>query len=458
MTTQMQAAPPSVPGRGLSPTARVEELRRAMPAKGLFAGKDWLFSPDPFLLSRRQVEELERLGHQLALFTRACETLYHQSLRGDAPGWVAALVDAGKPDWLLEAGRAPQRRNEIPRVLRPDFMLTDEGYCAAELDSIPGGIGLTDWFNKAYGKLGEQIVGGVDGMREGFRSLLPDGGDVLISEEAGEYLPEMEWLCEEMNHTSKAGHWQVRRAEKGADPKRPSYRFFELFDLPNLPAAVGHIEQWAAGSAEMTPPPKPQLEEKLWLALFWSAPLRDWWTEHLRASNRKALEAVFPFSWVLDPTPLPPHAVLPRLEVQSWDAVGEFSQKQRQLVLKISGFSELAWGSRSVVIGHDVAQQTWREALHSALESFPTSPYILQEFRSARVVRHRYVDPETHSVKTMEGRVRLTPYYFLGKEDDDTPRLGGALATICPADKKILHGMRDAIIVPCALAPEHALA
>jgi hypothetical protein len=26
---------------------------------------------------------------------------------------------------------------------------------------------------------------------------------------------------------------------------------------------------------------------------------------------------------------------------------------------------------------------------------------------------------------------------------------GGVLATICPADKKIIHGMKDAILVPC---------
>ena len=27
--------------------------------------------------------------------------------------------------------------------------------------------------------------------------------------------------------------------------------------------------------------------------------------------------------------------------------------------------------------------------------------------------------------------------------------LGGVLATICPADKKIIHGMKDAILAPC---------
>jgi hypothetical protein len=32
--------------------------------------------------------------------------------------------------------------------------------------------------------------------------------------------------------------------------------------------------------------------------------------------------------------------------------------------------------------------------------------------------------------------------------------LGGVLATIVPPDKKIVHGMRDAIMVPAAVAPE----
>jgi len=29
--------------------------------------------------------------------------------------------------------------------------------------------------------------------------------------------------------------------------------------------------------------------------------------------------------------------------------------------------------------------------------------------------------------------------------------VGGVLATICPADKKIIHGMKDAVFAPCAV-------
>ena len=48
----------------------------------------------------------------------------------------------------------------------------------------------------------------------------------------------------------------------------------------------------------------------------------------------------------------------------------------------------------------------------------------------------------------MKGRVRLCPYYFVL---DGNAELRGALATICPPDKKLLHGMRDAIMAPTAV-------
>jgi hypothetical protein len=50
----------------------------------------------------------------------------------------------------------------------------------------------------------------------------------------------------------------------------------------------------------------------------------------------------------------------------------------------------------------------------------------------------------------MKGRARLCPYYFLSGEGDNLrSEIGGVLATIVPADKKIVHGMTDAILAPC---------
>jgi hypothetical protein len=45
----------------------------------------------------------------------------------------------------------------------------------------------------------------------------------------------------------------------------------------------------------------------------------------------------------------------------------------------------------------------------------------------------------------------LCPFYFVvGKGDALRAHLGGVLATICPADKKIIHGMKEAVLAPCS--------
>ena len=54
----------------------------------------------------------------------------------------------------------------------------------------------------------------------------------------------------------------------------------------------------------------------------------------------------------------------------------------------------------------------------------------------------------TESIVDMEARVRLTPYYFL---IDGSAQLAGILATLCPHDKKKIHGMSEAILTPCAV-------
>ena len=43
------------------------------------------------------------------------------------------------------------------------------------------------------------------------------------------------------------------------------------------------------------------------------------------------------------------------------------------------------------------------------------------------------------------GRLRLCPYFFVR---DAKAELAGALATFCPPDKKIIHGMQDAALLP----------
>jgi len=425
---------------------KLETIRTALPKEGLFAEKDWLLSPDPFAISKDFGRELGQLGHRLFVFQRACNQLYLLSVKGKQPEWIARYLDAGKPPELIEYARQKQFRDALPLVIRPDLILTDDGYIIAEIDSVPGGIGLTAWLNQTYIELGDNVIGGRDGMLDGFQSVLPTGGDIVISQEASTYRPEMEWIAGRLNDRQPHLHWRVMPAEH-YEPQngRAVYRFFELFDLPNIPNIEKTLRAALEGQITITPPIKPYLEEKMWFALFWLQPLHEFWRRELGEKYFFKLQKVIPYSWILDPTPLPQHAVIPRLEINDWLEASRFSQKERDLLLKVSGFSPLAWGSRGIALGSDLSHSEWQRRIEHALTSFESSPTILQRFHKGRLFDHRYWDPNSGELHPMRGRVRLCPYFFV---EEGRVQMRGALATIVPADKKLLHGMSDAILVP----------
>ena len=153
--------------------------------------------------------------------------------------------------------------------LRPDLLLTEEGFVMTELDSVPGGIGLTAFLNRLYGgeEPGSAILGAGDLMVGNFYAALaalrPGTANPLValvvSDEASTYRPEMEWLAHQLQLRGRrvfclrpGNVFPLGGAlffDSGGNPERIDiiYRFFELFDLPNIPAARHIFEAWAAG-------------------------------------------------------------------------------------------------------------------------------------------------------------------------------------------------------------------
>jgi len=437
---------------------KLESIRSALPKEGLFADKEWLISPEAFPIPEKFSDELEHLGHRLFVFQRACNQLYQLSARGKQPEWIAKYLDAGKPAALIELSRQKIFREELPRVIRPDLILTEKNYIIAEVDSVPGGIGLTAWLNQTYSAIGQDVIGGESGMFDGFQKVLPNGGDILVSNESATYRPEMEWLAKELskrrtvrpgledNAEHRTSNWRVASAENYEPQEgRDVYRFFELFDLPNIPNIDAVLRAAVEGKVRITPPIKPFLEEKMWFALFWLKPLREFWRRELGEKYFLKLREVIPYTWLLDPTPLPQHAVIPRLEIHDWREATRFSQKERDLLLKVSGFSPLGWGSRGVALGADLPHHEWEKRIEHALTNFAEQPTILQQFHKGSLFEHQYYDGASAEVRPLKGRVRLCPYYFV---EGDWVKMRGALTTIVPADKKLIHGMRDGIMIP----------
>ena len=184
-------------------------VRQELPRGGLFRDQHWRIAPRPFPLSPELFKQLESLGRVLLQFYKANQLLYRQSAAGKQPEWIARLYDQGKPESLIAAQRDPAFKSEIPRVIRPDLLLTDSGFSITELDSVPGGIGLTAWLGRTYSRLyperADRIIGGATGMQGGFREIFGNRkrAYVMVSEESSGYRPEMEWLL------SQYGDWEA---------------------------------------------------------------------------------------------------------------------------------------------------------------------------------------------------------------------------------------------------------
>jgi hypothetical protein len=445
---------------------------------GLFVdGKEdyWRIGCRPFVLSTQQAQFLKDLGQHLLAFYQAINQLYLESLKGTQPPWVHEYFDIGKPDALLEFARMNRFKNSVPGVIRPDLIPTNSSMALTELDSVPGGIGLTGSLSRMYAQQGAAVWPSPDGLITKFSRMLqgalkgqPQRMAIVVSDEADTYRTEMQWVVTQLIQCGWEAYCvhprDIRFTEEGLfvqqegqdHPVSLIYRFFELFDLKNIPK--GELIQYSVkkGRVVVTPPYKPWMEEKLALALMHHPMLEPFWEKVLSPEAIECLQAIIPPTWVLDPRPLPPTAVIPGLRyrnhaVSNWDWVGEATQKERQYVVKVSGFSELAWGSRGVAIGHDMSQQEWKNTVSHALDTFRTAPSILQVFHKGKQVVVEWYDYQSGAEISMEGRVRLSPYYFVV---DGQAELGGVLATICPKDKKIIHGMRDAVMVPCGVDNE----
>jgi hypothetical protein len=428
----------------------------------------WRISPEPFCISPDFYDYVSELGNHLLAFYKAANKLYLDAAAGRQPEFVREYLERGKPDNLLDYGKMNRFKNQLPGIIRPDLIVTEEGRAiCCELDAIPGGIGSTASMAEEYSHHGYRVVGGSTGMIKGYARMIRDQVPdvpaprlaIVVSEESSDYWVETVWLGEQLTAdgipTAVVKPDQMKFNDDGifVEGERVDvvYRFFELFDLKNVPKAEPLMYLNKKEKVRVTPPFKTFLEEKQLFALFHHPALATFWEAELAAATHEVLSTLIPRTWILDPRELPPYGVIPGLYVggrpaTAWSDLYKASKKGRQFVVKPSGFSPLSWGSRGITFGHNVPSEEWEAKLIGAQQAYQGGTvYLLQEFHKPARVAVRYYDFFREAIAPMEGRARVCPYYFNvgGKAE-----LSGILVTVCPADKLAIHGMVDSIMVP----------
>ncbi|NLW17725.1 MAG: hypothetical protein GX033_08820, partial [Firmicutes bacterium] len=346
-------------------------------------------------------------------------------------------------------------KDQIPVIIRPDLLLTAAGWRATELDSVPGSMGLLGFFEQVYGAW-PLLAGGktAAAMATALTSLIDchEQAAIVISEECAGYRAETAWLSRHWQEaqiqipTLCPEQLQIKNGEVRYQGQRLQliYRFFELFDIDNIPGAKELLTLGAEGIIKVTPPPKPHLEEKMWFAFLHHPELQDTWEQLLGTDSFDYLRQLIPPTWLLSSDPIAfaggPCGSLAKLK--------KTSRRTRPFVLKPSGFSPLAWGGHGFSRGKDYTTGRWAHTIDNYVAQANTAPYIIQAYQQSVTHRVEYYEHSSQSINWFEGKMRLCPYYFLIGEQ---VILSGALATFVPLSKPVIHGMTDAVMVPTAI-------
>ena len=230
------------------------------------------------------------------------------------------------------------------------------------------------------------------------------------------------------------------------------YRFFELFDLANVANAKQIFELAAEKKIRLTPPPKPMFEEKMLFALL----VEPEPAKFLAAGTGRRFSGAAEKSDSLHLAGGPGAAAAARgdsrIESDGLAAVQNAVAEGARLDFEsVRFFGKCVGRARRFSRQRFVARGLERGGGRGRFQNFETSPCVLQRFEKPKLVEAQWFDFAKNEVVPMKGRARLCPYYFVSGEGDAArPALGGVLATIVPADKKIVHGMTDAILAPCA--------
>ena len=91
-------------------------------------GHTWRIAPEPFYLTGEEYAFLKELGGHLLAFYSALNHLYFESIKDRQPIWVSRYLDQGKPDSVVLCGRMNRFKQQLPGVIRPDLIPTEQGF------------------------------------------------------------------------------------------------------------------------------------------------------------------------------------------------------------------------------------------------------------------------------------------------------------------------------------------
>lgn len=317
---------------------------------------------------------------------------------------------------------------------RPDFLLTETGYKACEVEFSPFGFPLAIFLHNAYNQIREKQGESlwqpdlIKKVADEWKNRLGDSASACIfTDHTWKFKGQFEYLAQQLAPYGVNIAVELWKPEQ-ALPDRPLYRCFYWHERAVRNAWVDR----KTGQTKNTfPSDTPYFETKQPLVDFTENPVVK---QRLSRQAREILEqALFP-TWAL--RPWRPPASFP-VELETWHQLADLPKSQRKFVIKRVGDHPAASWAKSVVFLHKISTLATHQLISTALEE--PGAWIIQPFINSEKVSHSYFSPLENQVMSMKGRIRLTPYYSW-----DTGDWLVGKATI-RRDTLIIHGASDSI-------------
>ena len=217
---------------------------------------NFLPSKEPFKLTQDQKQEMLNIGREICNYMDACIELYHNNEE------VRLLLDRGKPD----------RYKNVKEVkylfLRPDLILTDEGFVICEIETSPFGLALAEVLNDAYGNLGYNPIINQNQLKTYIQQQSKKRGIIAYSKKELAFKGQLDFLADQIFGDNNR-HWKAKNISESqnglaSDKEIEIYRAFYLNDQFNDKMVANLLNE----NHSHIPSETPQFEEKALLALI----------------------------------------------------------------------------------------------------------------------------------------------------------------------------------------------
>jgi hypothetical protein len=389
-------------------------------------------SDDPFYLSPQEAGGVVELGKDITSYFYAVEEMY----RTDED--IKGLLDTGKPD-VFRSGQ-----HALYAFVRPDIIVTDDGFSVCEIETSPFGLPLAEILNRGYSAAGVETMVGDTVLKSYVQKVTPPQGAVVFNDKTKAYSGQMGFLAEEIL-SGEDRRWHAKDVTTlGTDLPPAMYRGFYLSDYKTSETVRGLIDTIQSGDrAALVPSLTPGMEEKAILAFAWDKRYEKRLRQQLGSATLSRLRDVIPPTWVVGQED---HFLLglPNGYRSSSD-LAQLTKRQRAFVLKSSGFSSNSSWAEGVHFLSKMSTARAAEVLRQA-EQDQSTLYVIQAMKRGRTTRMRYREGGQEHV--MDARVRLTPYFAM--QGRDAGKLIAVKATGCEGTDYI-HASSSSINTACSV-------